>query len=67
MGRAVCTPDCRSGRPPCMLPSCHSCQPRRAIPPSVADWNPQMDLQAQARAHRMGQTKEVRGRSCWAI
>ncbi|PRW58677.1 chromatin structure-remodeling complex SYD-like isoform X1 [Chlorella sorokiniana] len=23
------------------------------------DWNPQMDLQAQARAHRMGQTKEV--------
>lgn len=27
----------------------------------AADWNPQMDLQAQARAHRMGQTKEVRG------
>lgn len=24
-----------------------------------SDWNPQMDLQAQARAHRLGQTKEV--------
>lgn len=24
------------------------------------DWNPQMDLQAIARAHRIGQTKEVR-------
>eukprot|EP01113_Clastostelium_recurvatum_P018618 TRINITY_DN2193_c2_g2_i5.p1 TRINITY_DN2193_c2_g2~~TRINITY_DN2193_c2_g2_i5.p1 ORF type:complete len:1016 (+),score=384.23 TRINITY_DN2193_c2_g2_i5:316-3363(+) len=24
------------------------------------DWNPQMDLQAQARAHRIGQTQEVR-------
>ncbi len=23
------------------------------------DYNPQMDLQAQARAHRLGQTKEV--------
>jgi SNF2 family DNA or RNA helicase len=23
------------------------------------DWNPQIDLQAQARAHRMGQTKPV--------
>ena len=23
------------------------------------DWNPQIDLQAQARAHRIGQTKEV--------
>lgn len=28
-------------------------------PPHTADWNPQMDLQAQARAHRMGQTREV--------
>ena len=25
-----------------------------------SDWNPQIDLQAQARAHRIGQTKEVR-------
>jgi hypothetical protein len=25
-----------------------------------SDWNPQMDLQAQDRAHRIGQTKEVR-------
>ncbi len=25
-----------------------------------SDWNPQMDLQAQARAHRIGQTREVR-------
>ena len=25
-----------------------------------SDWNPQLDLQAQARAHRIGQTKEVR-------
>ncbi|GIL43611.1 hypothetical protein Vafri_1303, partial [Volvox africanus] len=24
------------------------------------DWNPQLDLQAQARAHRIGQTREVR-------
>lgn len=24
-----------------------------------SDWNPQQDLQAQARAHRIGQTKEV--------
>ena len=23
------------------------------------DWNPQIDLQAQARAHRIGQQKEV--------
>lgn len=23
------------------------------------DWNPQMDLQAQARAHRIGQTRPV--------
>ena len=28
-----------------------------------SDWNPQNDLQAQARAHRIGQTKQVgRGR-----
>ncbi len=25
-----------------------------------SDWNPQNDLQAQARAHRIGQTKQVR-------
>ncbi|CAM9614103.1 unnamed protein product, partial [Chrysoparadoxa australica] len=25
-----------------------------------SDWNPQMDIQAQARCHRIGQTKEVR-------
>ena len=24
-----------------------------------SDWNPQNDLQAQARAHRIGQTKQV--------
>lgn len=27
-----------------------------------SDWNPHNDLQAQARAHRLGQTKEVRWR-----
>ena len=26
----------------------------------LSDWNPQQDLQAQARAHRIGQKKEVR-------
>ena len=26
-----------------------------------SDWNPQNDLQAQARAHRIGQTKQVSG------
>ncbi|GFY91801.1 chromatin-remodeling protein 11 [Actinidia rufa] len=26
-----------------------------------SDWNPQVDLQAQDRAHRIGQTKEVQG------
>merc|ERR1719486_8567 len=25
-----------------------------------SDWNPQMDLQAQDRAHRIGQTKDVK-------
>ena len=32
-----------------------------------SDWNPQNDLQAQARAHRIGQKKQVRGvpRSSW--
>jgi hypothetical protein len=31
-------------------------------PPSSnhSDWNPQMDLQAQDRAHRIGQKKQVR-------
>ncbi len=24
-----------------------------------SDWNPQIDLQAQARAHRIGQTRQV--------
>ena len=24
-----------------------------------SDWNPQIDLQAQARIHRLGQTKQV--------
>jgi len=24
-----------------------------------SDWNPQMDLQAMARAHRLGQTRDV--------
>ena len=27
-----------------------------------SDWNPQMDLQAQDRAHRIGQTKPVKVR-----
>lgn len=27
--------------------------------PALADWNPQMDLQAMDRAHRIGQKKEV--------
>ena len=26
-----------------------------------SDWNPQVDLQAQDRAHRIGQTKQVKG------
>ena len=26
-----------------------------------SDWNPQVDLQAMARVHRIGQTKLVRG------
>jgi SWI/SNF-related matrix-associated actin-dependent regulator of chromatin subfamily A protein 2/4 len=26
-----------------------------------SDWNPQMDQQAEDRAHRIGQKKEVRG------
>lgn len=25
-----------------------------------SDWNPQVDLQAQDRAHRIGQTKQVK-------
>ena len=29
-------------------------------PPVHSDWNPQQDLQAQARAHRIGQTRAVR-------
>lgn len=31
-----------------------------------SDWNPQNDLQAQARAHRIGQKKQVR-RVTWAV
>lgn len=31
-----------------------------------SDWNPQNDLQAQARAHRIGQKKQV-GRVSWVI
>ena len=29
------------------------------FPPHRSDWNPAMDAQAQDRAHRIGQTKEV--------
>jgi hypothetical protein len=29
-----------------------------------SDWNPQNDIQAQARAHRIGQTAEVKVRAC---
>lgn len=29
------------------------------LPPPPVDWNPQMDLQAMDRAHRIGQKKEV--------
>ncbi len=32
--------------------------PRR-LPAAPADWNPQCDLQAMARVHRIGQTKPV--------
>ena len=40
-----------------LLPCPYSCP----APPGwlVADWNPQMDLQAMDRAHRIGQKKEV--------
>ena len=31
------------------------------------DWNPQIDLQAQARAHRLGQQKEVCHAYCKAF
>lgn len=31
-----------------------------------SDWNPQNDLQAQARAHRIGQKKQVR-RAAWVV
>jgi hypothetical protein len=31
-----------------------------------ADWNPQMDLQAQARAHRLGQKRQARCCPCAA-
>ena len=31
-----------------------------------SDWNPQMDLQAQDRAHRIGQQKEVAQQGCLA-
>lgn len=30
-----------------------------------SDWNPQNDLQAQARAHRIGQKKQVRSHRKW--
>ena len=29
-----------------------------------SDWNPQIDLQAQARIHRLGQTKQVHSALC---
>lgn len=32
------------------------CHPHSSFPP---DWNPQQDLQAQDRCHRIGQTKPV--------
>lgn len=35
------------------------CLSSYACPRSDSDWNPQSDLQAQARAHRIGQTKPV--------
>ena len=41
-----------------ILPNC----PRSPAPPpptAGADWNPQNDLQAMARCHRIGQEKEV--------
>lgn len=30
-----------------------------------SSWNPQVDLQAQDRAHRIGQQKQVRHTSAW--
>lgn len=44
----------------CYVPSSPSpLQSSLRFPHPPADFNPQMDLQAQARAHRMGQTREA--------
>ena len=32
-----------------------------------SDWNPQMDLQAMDRAHRIGQKKQVSNRKCLEV
>ena len=37
-------------------PYCSSCP---ILPYTVSDWNPQVDLQAMARVHRIGQTRVV--------
>lgn len=42
----------------CLLPAAFQAHLAPALLPRP-DWNPQMDKQAQARAHRLGQTKEV--------
>jgi len=60
----------------CLLFSCIACQPAHFTSTAGglginlytadivvlydSDWNPQMDLQAQDRAHRIGQTKPVK-------
>ena len=55
-----------SRREPAHSPSSHlltSLTPRTSRPCQViiydSDWNPQNDMQAQARCHRIGQTKKV--------
>ena len=42
-------------------PGALSCMGRvqRLMQGVLADWNPQVDLQAQARVHRLGQTKQA--------